>query len=216
MKGPSFHILHSWKPAMAALITLPLLAYGIVHWTEKRYGELPLYGPNNVPVNAVKDAAQLPAFAFTDQDSITVTNTLLAGHITVANFFFTSCPVICPAMMQQIRRIQAADSSVLLLSFTVDPIRDTPSKLHTYAGKLPVTSRHWKLLTGDKKSLYYFARKGLYITATDGDGGEDDFIHSDNIVLLDKQQHIRGYYKGTSAAEVTTLLDDIKKLQHEQ
>ncbi|HEY9259712.1 MAG TPA: SCO family protein, partial [Chitinophaga sp.] len=62
----------------------------------------------------------------------------------------------------------------------------------------------------------YFARKGLYLTATDGDGGEDDFIHSDILVLLDKQQHIRGYYKGTAEAEVSTLLADIKKLQHEQ
>jgi protein SCO1 len=216
MNKPDFHILHSWKAALAALIVLPLLAYGMVHWTEEKYSRLPLYGKNNIPADDIQDAAVLPPFSFTDQDSIVVTNALLKGNIAVANFFFTSCPVVCPKMMQQLQRIPAADKSVVLLSFTVDPERDTPARMRQYAAKLPLATSRWKLLTGDKKALYYFARKGLYLVATDGDGGEDDFIHSDILVLLDKQQHIRGYYKGTAAAEVSTLLSDIKKLQHEQ
>ena len=216
MNRPGFHILNSWKAALAALIVLPLLAYGMVHWAEEKYSHLPLYGKNNTVITDIKDAAVLPPFSFTDQDSVVVTNTLLKGNITVANFFFTSCPVICPKMMRQLQRIPAADKAVVLLSLTVDPERDSPATLHRYAAKLPMTTDKWKLLTGDKKSLYYFARKGLYLTATDGDGGEDDFIHSDILVLLDKQQHIRGYYKGTAEAEVSTLLADIKKLQHEQ
>ncbi|SEW43424.1 SCO family protein [Chitinophaga arvensicola] len=216
MSGKRFSILYSWQAAVAALIALPLLAWGVVRWSENQFGTLPYYSSNNQPADDKKDAVSLPAFRFTDQDNIPVTNQDLQHKITVANYFFTSCPAICPAMMQQLKRIAAADSTVMLLSFTVDPERDSPGALRSYAQRFAITSPGWKLLTGEKKNLYYFARKGLYITATDGDGGEDDFIHSENIVLLDQQQHIRGYYKGTSAAEVNLLLADIKKLQHEQ
>jgi len=216
MSHKRFNILSSWQAAVAALIALPLLAWGMVHWSENNFGTLPYYRSNNVLADDVKDAVPLPAFRFTDQHRVAISNRDLQGKITVANYFFTSCPAICPAMMQQLQRVTAADSNVMLLSFTVDPERDSAATLRSYAQRFAITSPHWKLLTGDKKSLYYFARKGLYLTATDGDGGEDDFIHSDNIVLLDRQQHIRGYYKGTAAAEITLLLADIKKLQHEQ
>ena len=69
------------------------------------------------------------------------------------------------------------------------------------------------MLTGKKETLYAFARKGLQIVATDGDGGPDDFIHSDKLVLIDKQQHIRGYYSGTNETEIKQLIEDIKKVQ---
>lgn len=213
------HILYSWKTAAALLICVPLLAYSLVRWTEDRYAPLPWYGPNNTIVNSSQQAAVLPAFAFTDQYGDTVTNTRLQQHITIANYFFTSCPVVCPAMMHQLQRVYAAagsDTGIAFLSLTVDPVRDSSAALLRYSRRFALPAKGWTLLTGDKPSLYRFARKGLYITATDGDGGPDDFIHSENIVLLDQQQHIRGYYQGTSASAVDQLIRDIKKLQHEQ
>ncbi|NLR58325.1 SCO family protein [Chitinophaga polysaccharea] len=211
-----FHILHSWKAALIALIGLPLLAWSIVHWTENKFGTLPLYGRNQQLAATQKEAVYLPPFSFMDQDQQVVTNDWLQNRICVANFFFTSCPVVCPKMMHQLQRLAAADSSLRILSLTVDPDRDTPATLQRYGTRWHIPPQTWKLLTGNKKSLYYFARKGLYLTATDGDGGKDDFIHSDNIVLLDQQQRIRGYYPGTSASTIALLLSDIKKLQHEK
>ncbi|MBC9929825.1 SCO family protein [Chitinophaga qingshengii] len=213
------HILYSWKVAVLALICMPLLAYSLVRWTEDRYSRLPWFGPNNTPVNGPQQAAVLPVFVFTNQYGHTVTNTRLQQQITVANYFFTSCPVVCPAMMKQLQRVRTAfphDSSVCLVSLTVDPIRDSSAALLRYSQRLALPAQGWELLTGDKPSLYRFARKGLYITATDGDGGPDDFIHSENIVLLDRRQHIRGYYNGTSATATDQLIADIKKLQHER
>lgn len=219
MRNRFRHILYSWKVAVVALICLPLLAYSLVRWTEDRYARLPWYGVNNTIVSGPRQAAVLPAFAFTNQYGDTVTNTRLQQHITIANYFFTSCPVVCPAMMQQLQRVHAAfpnDTGICLVSLTVDPVRDSSPALLRYSQRRSLPAQGWELLTGDKPSLYRFARKGLYITATDGDGGPDDFIHSENIVLLDRQQHIRGYYQGTSAAATDQLIADIKKLQHER
>ncbi|MBC9912962.1 SCO family protein [Chitinophaga varians] len=213
------HILYSWKIAVAVLICLPLLAYRLVRWTEDRYARLPWYGPDNTIVSRPQQAAVMPAFAFANQYGDTVTNTRLQQHITVANYFFTSCPVVCPAMMQQLQRVHAAfsnDTGICFLSLTVDPVRDSSATLLRYSRRMALPAKGWELLTGDKPSLYRFARKGLYLTATDGDGGPDDFIHSENIVLLDPQQHIRGYYQGTSSSATDQLIRDIKKLQHEQ
>lgn len=213
------HILYSWQAAVIALICLPLLAYGLVRWTEDRYAALPYYGANNNIANGVHEAAKLPAFVFINQHGATVTNTRLQQHITIAHYFFTSCPVVCPAMMRQLQRVHAAflsDTGICFASLTVDPAHDSSAALLRYAQRLALPAQGWELLTGDKPSLYRFARKGLFITATDGDGGPGDFIHSENIVLLDRQQHIRGYYQGTSATAVDQLIKDIKKLQHER
>lgn len=218
MKKLFARILHSWKLALILLISLPLVAYGVVHWTESKYATLPYYGNNNQPANQ-STAPELPTFVFTDQEGYQVTKAALKQKIVIANFFFTSCPVVCPKMMaglQQVRQAFSKDTNLLLLSFTVDPLRDSTTTLQRYGKRLQLAYPGWRLLTGSKQSLYFFARKGLYITATDGDGGPDDFIHSEYIVLLDSHQKIRGYYKGTSADETKTLIDDIKKLQHEQ
>ncbi|TWF41695.1 protein SCO1/2 [Chitinophaga polysaccharea] len=216
MNTHNFHILSSWKAALITLIGLPLLAWSIVYWTENKFGTLPLYSRNQQLASTEREAVYLPPFSFIDQNQQATTNAWLQNHICVANFFFTSCPVVCPKMMHQLQHLAAADSSIRILSLTVDPDRDTPATLQHYAAKWNISPHTWKLLTGNKKNLYYFARKGLYLTATDGDGGKDDFIHSDNIVLLDQQQRIRGYYSGTSASAITLLLSDIKKLQHEK
>ncbi|NIG55821.1 SCO family protein [Chitinophaga sp. Cy-1792] len=210
------HMTGSWKVFLTVLIVVPLLVYGIVRVLEHKFGHLPVYAGNTIINSDEKTPAAMPAFNFRDQDSLPVTNAVMQDKIVVANYFFTSCPKVCPQMMEQLQRVQnATGDSVLILSFTVDPKRDTPQRLHAYSLQYDVLHPRWRLLTGDKKALYLFARKGLYITATDGDGGETDFIHSDRLVLLDKLQRIRGFYNGTAAREVDQLLSDIKKLQHE-
>ncbi|RAJ77605.1 protein SCO1/2 [Chitinophaga dinghuensis] len=215
MKIERSYLLHSWKLFLALLIGLPLIAFTIVRLLENKFGKLPVYASTTTLGKDHNTNGQLPSFVFTDQLGRTVTNSVMNNRIVVANYFFTSCPLICPKMMSQLERVQGANEGVLILSFTVDPTRDSPTTLMNYGTRYDVHPNTWRLLTGDKKSLYFFARKGLFITATEGDGGETDFIHSDRLVLLDTHQRIRGYYDGTSPEEVDELLNDIKKLQNE-
>ena len=121
-------------------------------------------------------------------------------------------------MTKSLIRIQEAfktDAEILISSFTVDPERDSSAQLKKYARQYNVDTRNWNLLTGDKKEIYKLARNSFMLVATDGDGGPDDFIHSESLVLIDKQKKIRGYYNGTSNDEVNQLIIDIKKLKHE-
>ena len=107
----------------------------------------------------------------------------------------------------------AAESA--LLASEPDPERDNPERLRSYVNKFSINTNNWQLLTGTKTEIYRLARNGFMIVATDGDGGPEDFIHSEKLVLIDKQRRIRGYYNGTNSAEVNNLINDIKKLQHE-
>ena len=161
----------------------------------------------------------IPEFTFLNQDSIEVKSNNYEGKIWVANYFFTSCPTICPAMMRNMQLIQETyldDDEIQIASFTVDPKRDTPSRFTKYADNINAISSKWQLLTGDKKDLYRLARRGFLISATEGDGGPTDFIHSENFVLIDKEGRIRFYYDGTDKDQVEQLIKDISKLKRER
>lgn len=197
------------------IILVPLLIFGAVHWYQRNVCELPYYGEKYAVENA-NPYFKVPDFRFTNQDSMTTNQSFIKNKVWVANFFFTSCPSICPQMTRNLTTVQAAfskDDNVRIVSFSVDPEHDSPNKLKRYAQRYGINAAQWQLLTGNKKDLYQFARKGLSVVATDGDGGAGDFIHSDNLVLIDKEGHIRGYYDGTSRSEVKKLITDIKKLQ---
>jgi protein SCO1/2 len=191
---------------VAAVVIIPLSVFGIVKWYENKFDKLPVLGPEKHVVNA---------FSFKDQYANTYTHNNWKNKIVVANFFFTHCPIVCVKMTNQLKRLQAYGSkNIIINSFTVDPERDTVGKLKSYAERFGI-SGNWFLLTGDKIELYRFARKDLLITATDGDGGPEDFIHSENLVLIDQQNRIRGFYKGTEENEINRLVQDIKKLEEE-
>jgi protein SCO1 len=186
-----------------AVIVAPIAVFGVVKWYERAFDPLPVMGPENHRVGS---------FSLVDQDGKTVTEDAWKNKIVVANFFFTHCPAVCPKMMYQLKRVQAyADKKLVIASFSVDPERDSVPRLKYYAQQSAIKG-NWSLLTGNKQQLYRFARKDLQIVATDGDGGPEDFIHSDNLVLIDKQKRIRGYYKGTDVSEVDRLIHDIAKL----
>ena len=160
-------------------------------------------------------ALSVPGFSFINQEGKTIDSTTIKNKIWVADFFFTSCPSICPKMTEHLKTVQAAfnnSDDVKILSFSVDPERDNPKKLEQYAHTHSIDSNSWSLLTGSKKDLYSYARHGLFIDATDGDGGVEDFIHSDRFVLIDREGHIRGYYDGTSDMDTKLLIADIKTL----
>jgi protein SCO1/2 len=107
------------------------------------------------------------------------------------------------------------DSSVLFVSHTVDPETDSVSQLKAYAAAHDAREGQWYFLTGEKKKLYDMARNGYFVTATKGDGGPDDFVHTQNFVLIDKYRQIRGYYDGTDSTEMEKLYRDILLLREE-
>jgi protein SCO1/2 len=211
------YILSSWKAFVVLILVLPLLAYTVVNWLENKYSTLPYKGYNEEWVSKENAVALMP-FSFIDQQHKVYNSAAIKGKITVANFFFSSCPTICPDMFRHMKKVSKAYANagdVKFVSFTVDPEHDSPERLDAYGKLNDIDPAQWKLLTGDKKELYRLARKGFYITATEGDGGPEDFIHSDRLVLIDKEQFIRGYYDGTSDRDIQLLINDIKKLQND-
>ena len=202
----------------ALIIFIATLSYGIVQWYSNNKSELPYYSGN--PKNnttATGAYFTIPSFLFINQDGQPITSDFIKNKIWVADYFFTSCASSCPKLTKSLKSIQTeykSDNNVRLISFSVDPERDTPSRLTSYAKLFGATIGQWQFLTGDKKALYVFARNGLRINASEGDGGANDFIHSSSLVLIDKIGHIRGYYDGTSESDVQQLIKDIKRLEN--
>ena len=140
------------------------------------------------------------------------------NKIYVADFFFTTCPSICPKMTENMGLIQEnikTDNQVLLLSFSVTPEIDSVQQLKRYAIEKGVIDSKWNLLTGDKKEIYELARKSYLAVKSNGDGGEHDMIHTENFILVDPEKRIRGFYDGTDTNAMDELLSDIKVLQME-
>lgn len=193
---------------VAVVLLVPFTVFGIYSWYQSRFQQLPFLG---------EEGHTISDFQLTDQSGAAVSLQNWKGKIVVANYFFTHCPSICPKMMYQLKRVQAyaGIKNLQLASFTVDPERDSVKRLQEYATRFDIKG-NWNLLTGDKKELYRLARNSFMITATDGDGGPDDFIHSDKLVLIDTQKRIRGFYNGTDEVQVNQLIKDVKRLAEER
>lgn len=157
-------------------------------------------------------------FKLVNQDGVSVTDSFLKDKIYVADFFFTTCPTICPVMSNELERVQEAfegDLGIQIVSHTVQPEYDSPEILKEYAALHKANPNQWTFLTGDKSEIYSLARKSYFAVTTKGDGGIRDFIHTENFVLVDKKKRIRGFYDGTSADDVNRLIKDIKILKDE-
>lgn len=162
---------------------------------------------------------QVPDFAFVNQDSQQVTQETVKGKLYVTDFFFTSCPSICPKMKSQMLRVYEEfkdNPNVLLLSHSIDPQHDTVAVLKDYAERLGVQSSTWHFLTGEKDNIYDIASKYLVAVQEDGDAAGGGFTHGGHFILVDEQRRIRGVYDGTKEASVDQLLQDIPVLLNEQ
>ncbi len=162
---------------------------------------------------------RVPAFSFTDQDGETVTEKTVEGKIYVADFFFTHCGSICPKMTANMRQLQDffnPNGAVIFLSHSVLPEMDSVPVLKKYAEERGVRSGKWHLLTGDRDAIYSLARQQYFAGDTIGyyqTGNE--FLHTENFILLDKQRRIRGVYNGTLELEMERLEEDIQTLLKE-
>lgn len=162
---------------------------------------------------------KIPRFSLTDQDGNTITEATFENKIYVVDFFFTTCPGICPRMTLNMGMIQEAfleDDTVKLMSHSVTPTLDSVPVLKSYAELKGVVSNKWHLVTGDRKQVYDLGRKFYFVEEDFGlKATEDDFLHTENFVLIDKQKHIRGIYNGLNKTAVNQLIEDIKTLKKE-
>ena len=160
----------------------------------------------------------IPEFSFMDQDSSMITNETLSDQIYVSDFFFTSCPTICPTMKAQMLRVYEKyndNSEVAILSHTIDPEYDDVERLNKFANQLGVSSDKWHFVTGEKDDIYEIGMKGYLVTAGEDETAPGGFIHSGAFILVDKKGRIRGLYDGTVEADVNELMSDIEVLLRE-
>ena len=218
-------ILKKRKSFIAILALTSIVILALFYDALKPKEKLTIYQPSMVNYELVDSTLQhkkkfhkIAPFSLTNQNGLTVTEKDYMNKIYVADFFFTTCPSICPKMTANMVLIQEnikTDNQVLLLSFSVTPEIDSVQQLKSYAIEKGVIDSKWNLLTGNKKEIYELARKSYLAVKTDGDGGEHDMIHTENFILVDPEKRIRGFYDGTDINAMDELLSDIKVLQME-
>jgi protein SCO1/2 len=188
--------------------------------------KLPIFNPSDVNPELVDSTVQhiskyhtIADFKFTNQNGEMITQKNYEGKIYVADFFFTTCPTICPIMQDNMVEIQNAFkevSEVMLLSHTVMPHIDSVPVLKKYALEKGVMDSKWNLVTGDKKDIFYIARKSYLAVKTETEGELYDMVHTENFILVDKQRRVRGFYDGTKKEEIKRLIGDIRFLLEEK
>ena len=185
--------------------------------------QLPVYNPVDFKEKLVDKSVRnvnknhtVANFSLTNQNGITITNKDYENKIYVVDFFFTSCPTICPIMTNNMLKIQDEfidNDDIKLLSMSVTPEIDNVEILKQYAIEKGVNDSKWNITTGPKKHIYELARKSYFAVVEQGDGGLQDFIHTPNFILIDTKKQIRGIYDGTNENEILRLIADIKILK---
>jgi len=214
-----------------AILVLVLLVPGFLYYLltaegKNRYKPLPIFGPkplsgtfHTLKGKKIPDTLYhtLTDFKLTDQNGDPVSLKTFANKIFIANFFYTNCPTVCKVMndnVSQLASTYANNKMVYFVSITVDPEHDAAPVLKKYAENFKPVSPKWLFLTGDTSTIYNLAHKGFLVNAVQT--GATDFIYSDQLILIDQNKRIRGYYTGASTADVSRLDDEIKVLISEE
>ena len=203
-------------------ITFIILVFGI--WAVPKI-------VNKISAKPLVKFEQVPDFKFTDQNNKIVTNTNFQDKVYVVEFFFTSCPTICPEMHKSMLKIQDefyGNPNFGIASITIDPKRDTPEALKKYGEEHQVSLKNWHFLTGDKDVIYKFSNEGFRLYAGENEEAAGGFEHSGLFALIDKEGYIRSrtirsgdnenpikFYDGLDAKQVQTLKEDINLLLKE-
>ena len=198
----------AWK---VTLILIPLITLGLLLWL--RHLEV-----NALRQRTISSYGTVPSFQFTNQNGQPFGLAQLAGKIWIADFIYTTCPGPCPMISTRMSELQKPleKTDVHLVSFTVDPEKDTPEVLRGYAEKLHAQSGRWDFLTGAQSAIYHLSRDGFKLAVSDGNEETGIPVHSTRMVLVDRHGEIRGYYEATEADAVTKLLADTSHLLREQ
>ncbi len=199
-----------------ALVLITGLILGLTACDDSNK-KLPFLGHHELNADGDSTYHTIPDFAFVNQDGDTVTQKNVEGKVYVADFFFSTCPTICPIMKTQMLRIfdkYKGNDSLLILSHSINPRYDTPEVLKSYKSKLGINSNKWQFLTGTDTDVYNLAQNSYLTSALEDSSAVDEggFIHSGAFVLVDKNRHIRAIYDGTKEKEVDKLMADIDRL----
>jgi len=180
--------------------------YFTPHWLEKGDPQLSTFH-------------QIADFDLINQDSQAISQKTFEDKIYVTDFFFTTCKGICPKMSANLRSVQEAfrdDDQILLLSHSVTPTEDSVAALKSYAENIGVISEKWHLATGNLSEIYSLGRESYFVEEDLGvDKSDEDFLHTENFILVDKDKHIRGIYNGLSKTSVAQLIADVNTLKEE-
>ncbi len=207
------------------LLIFSVLMIAIIFQFSNKTRKLPIYNPVDVNPRLVDSSVRnrshghkIADFHLINQEGKIITQKDYKNKIYVADFFFTRCTTICPIMSTNMASIQEtfkADSDIMFLSMSVTPKIDSIPVLKQYAKKKGAILNKWHITTGDKKHIYDLARKSFMAVLDEGDGGEQDFIHTEQFILIDKKQQIRGFYDGTDPKDIEILKKDILVLKKE-
>lgn len=190
---------------------------------QKKPKALPYFGNYDIvfsETNGVESIdtvfPKIPAFAYLNQDSVMISSKSMKGKVWIANFFFTSCPSICPPMISQMKRLnlltQDLAPEVQFMSFSIDPKTDQPHVLRTYIKNNGIRTKNWYFFTGDEAKTHRLGVKHFMVHADKDPMASGGFAHSDGMVLVDREGYVRGVYRGTQTEDVNRLNSDLRKL----
>jgi protein SCO1/2 len=205
---------------------IPLIGIGLLFLFSCGNEALPILGNREVKVTRNGNAETIdtiyqtiPDFQFQDQYGHSFSSKQTANKIYVADFFFVTCPSICPRMKRNLLKVNekyGSDTNFLILSHTIDPEHDSVSVLYDYADKLNVNHGNWFFLRADRAYTYELAAHAYYASALADSTEPGGFVHSGGLILVDQQKRVRGIYDGTNADETEKLIKDIHILMHEK
>ena len=211
-----------YKLFFFGLLVFSVVTIALFYNALKPEKELPIFNPADVNPELVDSTVQhvgkyhtIADFSFTNQNGKTITQKNYEGKIYVADFFFTTCQTICPIMTTNMTEVQKAFSNnpnVMILSHTVTPEIDSVPVLKKYGLEKGVVDSKWNMVTGDKKDIYYIARKSYLAVKTGKPEEMYDMVHTENFVLVDAKRRVRGFYDGTKKEDVQRLIEDINWL----
>ena len=206
-------------PTLIFLAIFSTIAIPIFYYLLKVDKKLKIYSPADVNPSLVDVSVKhitkdhtIADFSLINQNGEIITKNDYKNKIYIADFFFTSCTNICIAMvynMNELQEFYKNDNDILFLSHSVTPEIDSVPILKEYAKNKGVIDGKWNVTTGDKKHIYELARKSYFAVIEDGDGGKDDFIHTEQFILVDKEYRIRGFYDGTNKKDMEKLKQDV-------
>ena len=212
-------------PTLAFLVLFSIVVIPIFYHLLKVDSRLKIYNPADVNPRLVHESIlhvqknhTIADFKFINQNGDTITNNEYEGKIYIADFFFTRCQNICIAMaynMSELQEYYKNEDDILFLSHSVTPEIDSISVLKEYANNKGVIDGKWNVTTGRKKHIYELARKSYFAVLDEGNGDENDFIHTEQFILVDKERRIRGFYDGTDKNEMKKLKEDVVLLKQE-
>ena len=212
-------------PTLDFLVLFSIVVIPIFYHLLKVDSRLKIYNPADVNPRLVHESIlhvqknhTIADFKLINQNGDTITNNEYEGKIYIADFFFTRCQNICIAMaynMSELQEYYKNEDDILFLSHSVTPEIDSISVLKEYANNKGVIDGKWNVTTGRKKHIYELARKSYFAVLDEGNGDENDFIHTEQFILVDKERRIRGFYDGTDKNEMKKLKEDVVLLKEE-